>query len=189
MSPSPTVRAEIAGVELGCVLDTGAEASIIPSDVFHSKLETSMGNIDCVGTSMRIIGVTGTEVPVEGYIRARVRVEGREAVVGFLIVPRKHNGTRRQDFPVLLGCNALRALLQDSLPTASEFQFAQDCLNLSTEPKTTQIITESTEVTFPAKSVKSVRCMLNPAERGQAQGNLGWWLIEDQTWNLSCELG
>ena len=94
-------------MELGCVLDTGAENFIIPFNVSHSTTEPNTGNADSLDTSMRIIGVIGTEVLVEGY-GARVRVEGREAVVGFLTIPSRHSGKRHQEFPVLLGCNALR---------------------------------------------------------------------------------
>ena len=38
VSQSPTAIAEVAGVKIGCVLDTGAEASIIPSDVLSQHL-------------------------------------------------------------------------------------------------------------------------------------------------------
>ena len=177
------MKAEIAGVELGCVLDTGAEASIIPSDVFHSAIEPSTGNADSLSTAMRIIGVTGTEVPVEGYIRARVRVEGREAMVGFLIIPSGHSGRRRQDFPVLLGCNALRALLHDDVQVAStEFQFAQTCLNLPKRPEmTAQVISEADETVLPARSVTSVKCALDAPQERQGGDRLGWWLVGGDT--------
>ena len=180
ISPSPTVVAEIAGVELGCVLDTGAEASIIPSDVFHSQIETQTGNVDLLNAPMRIIGVTGTEVPVEGYVRARVRVGGREAMVGFLVVPRKSSGERRQKFPVLLGCNALRTLLEHDLADG-EFEFAGQCINLSKRIATEAWVqTKAAEVTVPARSVQSVRCTIDARGGGQTGDNLGLWFVEGE---------
>lgn len=46
VSPSPTVMAKIAGNEVGCVLDTGAETSIIPSDFFHEKIKPVLGLLE-----------------------------------------------------------------------------------------------------------------------------------------------
>lgn len=40
---SAIVMATIEGVGLGCVLDTGAEASLIPSDVIYQQLELKVG--------------------------------------------------------------------------------------------------------------------------------------------------
>ena len=165
-------------MELGCVLDTGAEASLIPSDVFHSQLKTQTGNVDQLGASMNIIGVTGTEIPVEGYVRARVKVEGREAVVGFLVVPQKSSGKRHQEFPVLLGCNALRALLQHNVADG-EFQLTQDCLNLpSRSVMEASVFTEASDVSIPAKAVQSVNCTINPLPFGETRDELELWLVE-----------
>ncbi|KAJ8020637.1 hypothetical protein HOLleu_40281 [Holothuria leucospilota] len=111
ISPSPTGVIDLAGVKLGCVVDTGAEASIIPSDVFHTMLADAVGPIGKLTSSIKIIGVSGVEVPVEGYIEVPVNYKGFSARVGFLITPREMVGGKRQEeFPVLLGCNALKSL-------------------------------------------------------------------------------
>ena len=122
--------AEVAGVQIGCVLDTGAEASIIPSDVFHSQLEAAVGEVSPFDSPVKIGGVGPTKVPVEGFVRIRILVKGQEATVGFLIVQRESCGKRQRDFLILLGCNALRALYFPSEEAQGEFQLVKDCLDL-----------------------------------------------------------
>ena len=121
VSPSPTVIAEIAGVRIGCVLDTGAEASVIPSHIFHSQLKTELGKVSPMNVSMKVIGVAGTEIPVEGYVRTSVSMDGREAVVGFLVVQQESSGSRHKDFLFFLGV----------MPSEHSFNMKKDMENFS----------------------------------------------------------
>ena len=43
ISPSPRGTIQIGGIQVGCVYDTGAETSVIPSSVFHSQLKGTLG--------------------------------------------------------------------------------------------------------------------------------------------------
>ena len=113
VSPSPSVMMEIAGVSVGCIIDTGAEASVIPAEVFSDLLEPSVGPLGKLGHSLSITGVAGTDVPVAGYIRAPISVLGREVVAGFLVTTdRLPLKGRSRDFPILLGCNVLKLLVE-----------------------------------------------------------------------------
>ena len=90
--------ATIAGVQIGSVLDTGAEASIIPADVFKKQLEPALGRFSPLNASVKIVGVSGTQIPVEGYVRTKISVDGREATVGFLVVRRESSGIKTTPF-------------------------------------------------------------------------------------------
>lgn len=39
ISSSPTAEIVTAGIKLGCLLDIGAETSLIPSSIYHSRLK------------------------------------------------------------------------------------------------------------------------------------------------------
>ncbi|PIK38980.1 putative transposon Ty3-I Gag-Pol polyprotein [Apostichopus japonicus] len=126
VSPSPAVVAEVAGVQLGCILDTGAEASVIPSQIFHSLLKPRIGPLGKLDTAIKIIGIAGTEVPVEGYVQATVKIERQETTVGFLIIKTGQLEGRKKDFPVLLGCNALRHFVKDDYTGCSREFLSSD---------------------------------------------------------------
>ena len=65
ISPSPRGTMQIAGIHVGCVFDTGAETSVIPSSIFHSQLKQKLGG-DAIkqtdGLSMNVVGTGGLEV-------------------------------------------------------------------------------------------------------------------------------
>lgn len=128
-SPSPTATVEIAGISFGCVLDTGAETSLMPASLYE-KYFSGIGSPGIVGDFFKVIGASGLEVPIDGYILVPLTVFGVTIDhCGFLIQrdsEMKMEG-RRAEFPVILGCNILRKLSQSKFdPT----QIASSDLNL-----------------------------------------------------------
>lgn len=182
VSESPTAIAEVAGVKIGCVLDTGAEASIIPSDVFHSQLQEAAGDVSPLKKLVKIVGVGPTKVPVEGFIRTRVLLNGKEASVGFLIVNRESCGARQKDFPILLGCNALRAFFPPE-ETQEEFQLVKDCLKFKgvDNAQIREVVTGALEVVLPARTIQHVECAMKSSQGGEAANESSVWFIQDLT--------
>ncbi|XP_033114931.1 uncharacterized protein LOC117115305 [Anneissia japonica] len=45
VASSPTATITLVGVELGCILDTGAMTSLIPASVYEEKLKPKLGNL------------------------------------------------------------------------------------------------------------------------------------------------
>lgn len=86
VSPSPTELISIAGVELSCIIDTVAEASLIPSQIYHSKLEPVFGPLGSMDFAIKIKGVGNAPVPIEGYLETEVSMQGRTVTVGFLVL-------------------------------------------------------------------------------------------------------
>ena len=62
---SPTAAIEIGVVPVGCVLDTGAGLSLMPSS-FNEKNLAGVAGLVNVGTFTRIVGENGLGVPFEG---------------------------------------------------------------------------------------------------------------------------
>ena len=133
LSPSPTVIASIGGIQQGCVLDTGAEASLIPSTIFHGFLEEVLGPLQKLPTPLMVVGVAETEVPAEGYVMAPVEIDGQVAEIGFLVVGswRPPSG-RKRDHPILLGCNALKVFadLRNANRSKGSLEIALDSLDI-----------------------------------------------------------
>ena len=179
ISPSPRVVAEIGDVKVGCILDTGAEASLIPVQVYHSRLE-SLGPIGKLESSVRIVGVEGRGIPVEGYVKATVKVNNHRAMVGFLVVDQEIiPGTRQEDYPVLLGCNALRAIMcqetnkDDFDITAQSMKMSQETSELSQIKR--NVTTGAALEVIPPKSVRPLRCSFDADVQDKSEGV---WLVE-----------
>ena len=123
VSPSPSVMMEIAGVSVGCIIDTGAETSLIPSEVYHSLLEPILGPLGDLEFALRIKGVGNAYVPVEGYLEAEVTLQNRTAKVGFLVLTDELAMVgRKKTHPILLGCNALKKFVSMSADGDKAFE-------------------------------------------------------------------
>ena len=136
ISPSPRGRMQIAGVQIGCVYDTGAETSIISSSVFHSQLKEKLGEnalkkMD--GLFMNVVGIGGLEIPIEGYIEVPVLLDGQSLRGSFLITKDSACRAVQLDQPILIGCNILRKLACDLFEKfpASGVSFVKDTLSRS----------------------------------------------------------
>ena len=178
VSPSPTVMADVAGVQIGCILDTGSEVSIIPSDVFHSQLTAALGCTEKLGFLVKMTGISETEVPVEGYVHARVCIGDHEAMVGFLVGQKMSTDGKRQDFPILIGSNGLRPLLGEEI---SDLELAKACLNLASETKQKRaqnVVTGSQQEVVAPRTVRHVQCHLDRSHVENPEDKSGLRLVE-----------
>ena len=163
---SPTARVKIAGVDTGCILDTGAEASLIPQSYFEEYLQPVLGPVGGDGGAIKVTGVSGTVIPVMGFLQAPVTVQGKTVDIGFLIVGNQALSQRRTAHPVLLGCNALRAIFGHvQIPQGDDnWRLVSQALDLSEEegrslPGPVFLRAESQEV-VPPLTIRRVRCQI-----------------------------
>ena len=132
---SPTAEIEIAGISVGCVLDTGAETSLLPSSFYREHLST-MG-IESLGRFVKIVGVNDLEVPVDGYLDVPIKIFGKTMMASFFVKPDSVTGTvgRRPEHPVILGCNVLRAIADAAMepvgPSREDWKLALRWMHLA----------------------------------------------------------
>ena len=113
LSASPTVFLEINGVLTGCVCDTGAETSLIPAEYYVSHLANADG-LAPVDSLIKLVGANNLEIPVLGVYTATLSVAGHKFDSCFLVKKPSDPDSvsaRRRKYPVLLGCNILRKML------------------------------------------------------------------------------
>ena len=135
MARSPTAAIEIGGVPVGCVLDTGAETSLMPYSFYEENLAGVVG-LENVATFMRIVGVNGLDVPFEGCLEVQITIFGQIIMASFL-VQQDATGSgveRNAKYPVILGCNLLRAIADRGMaplgPSKDDWQLASSWLKL-----------------------------------------------------------
>ena len=83
IASSPTATIDIAGVPAACVLDTGAVTSLVSAQFYRSHLATKVGSLQEVGTFVKLVGVNGLAVPVDGYLEAPVEMFGQKFTASF----------------------------------------------------------------------------------------------------------
>ena len=116
LAKSPTCSISIGGMDVGCVVDTGAEASIIPASFYHEELKSKLGELqDTNGLFLNVIGVGGIEIPIQGYVEVPIVVKGRQIMGSFLVVADQACATQNSSSPILLGCNILKQLTDVSI--------------------------------------------------------------------------
>ena len=109
---SPRAEIKLAGVPVTCVLDTGAETSLISGSFFRKNLAQKVSGVKPVGTFLKVFGVGGLQVPVEGYVKIPLSVNVHDVAAHFLVVSDSAEGELldRKRGSVLLGCNVLDLL-------------------------------------------------------------------------------
>ena len=142
---SPTGRALIGGVLANCILDTGAEASVMSSSFYHERLAPKGNELGEVGTLIRLLGANNLEIPLEGFVEVPVTILGYE-FKSILVVARDSSPnvqSRREQYPVLIGANILRVVAArladgDCKELSADWFMALSCLSPgrlgSTEP-------------------------------------------------------
>ena len=84
---NPSCVITIGGKDIGCIIDTGAEASIIPSSLYHTQLKDNVGELHQPdGIFLSVVGVGGIQVPIDGYIEVPIEVRGQKLLGSFLVV-------------------------------------------------------------------------------------------------------
>ena len=71
---SPTADIEIGGVPVRCVLDTGADTSLIPASFYHDHLTVMVKGLQSVGIFIKIVGVNDMDVLIEGYLYVPISI-------------------------------------------------------------------------------------------------------------------
>lgn len=113
----------INGVPARCILDTGAETSMISSQFYHGHLAKVVGELDDVGGFFKLMGANHLEIPLEGYLETQVEILGQRFCASFVVSSSKlcpDPGDKSSKYPVLLGCNILRKV-------ASNAKFLEVC--------------------------------------------------------------
>ena len=140
VAKSPTAEIEIGGVPVVCVLDTGAETSLIPSSFYYEHLTGLVKGLQSVGTFLKIVGVNDLDVPIEGYLDVPITIFGQTLMASFFVKPdtEGNSTSRRVKSPVILGCNVLRTIAEKSMepvgPSKDDWQLALRWIQL--EPGT-----------------------------------------------------
>ena len=114
---SPTADIEIGGVPVRCVLDTGAETSLIPASFYHEHLTGMVKGLQSVGTFIKIAGVNDLDVLIEGYLDVPISIFGQTIMASFFVKSDSASIStgRRVESPVILGCNILRVIAEKSM--------------------------------------------------------------------------
>ena len=111
VAPCPKGTVHIAGLDIGCIFDSGAEASIIPASVYHRCLKERLGGPQQEpGVFLNVVGVGEIEVPIEGFVEVPIKVRGQSLQGGFLVVVDRECSGTASEYPILLGCNILQNL-------------------------------------------------------------------------------
>lgn len=109
---SPRAKVILAGVPVQCVLDTGAETSLMSSSFYQKYLADKLSGLKPLGTYLEVYGVGGLEVPISGYIQVPLTVFHKTVDAHFLVVKDSCSDglLSRKQSPLLLGCNILEML-------------------------------------------------------------------------------
>ena len=114
ISHSPTAVIKIAGVEVPCILDTGAETSLIPYSFYQKYLANRVAPLGDASAFINLVGANDLSIPIVGYFETNVTVYG-QTLRGSFLVKQDNNTTprdgRRVSHPVILGCNVLRNIM------------------------------------------------------------------------------
>jgi hypothetical protein len=120
ISRSPTAEVNISGNNVKCILDTGADVSLIADSYYKSVLAPLREGPCPLGDHFSVYGVGGLKVPIQGYVVLPLTLNALTIDAHFLVVDDDLSGFRI-GVPVILGCNVLRAL-----KTAPVSQYSDD---------------------------------------------------------------
>ena len=107
---SPKAKVCLAGVSVECILDTGAETSLISSSFYYNNLADKLSNLKPVKSCVQVEGANGLQIPIVGYVEIPLSVQNHSFDAHFLIIDDSAQGKAiidRKRSPVLLGCNVL----------------------------------------------------------------------------------
>ena len=101
---SPKGQVLIGGVLSDCVLDTGAEASMVSFAYYHKHLAPQGNELGDVGNLVQLVAANNLEIPVEGFVEVPVIVCGHELKSILLVARDGPSGPskRRIQFSVLI---------------------------------------------------------------------------------------
>ena len=179
LAPCPTTEINIGGKNAHCIIDTGAETSLITSQFYHRHLKCSVGKLGDASAFINLRGANNLEIPVEGYFRTEVVVLGQRIKASFLVTTCQDNDMRqrREAYPILLGCNVLRLVSQNRncmsrVAVGSDWDLALKWLQSAETSKSSSVKDVSTATghtgtfdlevlepeTIPPRSIQAIGC-------------------------------
>ena len=75
----PIAELLIAGLPVHCVLDTGAETSLVTYQYYFDYLHDKLDNFNPDGKYIRVVGANNLSIPVIGVIEVPVTVGGQNS--------------------------------------------------------------------------------------------------------------
>ena len=172
---SPTASIVIGGVMAHCILDTGAETSLISSTFYDTFLTGKTNRVGAVGKFLRLFGANDLDIPIRGYLETSIQVFGISVInlKASFLVRADHGGEadneRRREFPIIIGCNILRTIstlgVTPSGPSKEECLVAlnwfesQGTSGVSTSHKVSGMYTVQDE-TIPPDTAKLITCRM-----------------------------
>ena len=109
ISRSPVAEVNISGNNVKCLLDTGADSSLISASYYKSVLAPIREGPCPLGEHFSVYGINGLKLPLQGYIVVPLTLGALTIDAHFLVVDDDLSGFRA-GVPIILGCNVLRAL-------------------------------------------------------------------------------
>ena len=102
MGKCPTAEVLLAGLPVNCILDTGAETSLVSYEFFSDRLEERIDNFDLVGQFVNVVGANELAIPVIGVIDVPITV-GNHTIDGSLLVRDEcvSSSPCRSEYPVI----------------------------------------------------------------------------------------
>ena len=114
---------------------------MIPSSFYHEHLTGVAIGLQSVGTFLKIVGVNDLDDLIEGYLYVPITIFGQTIMASFLVKSDTLNDYvgRRVKSPVILGCNVLRAIAENSMepmgPSREDWRLALRWIQLVSEPE------------------------------------------------------
>ena len=172
MGECPTAMVSIAGVPVECILDTGAETSLISDKFYFEQLESKTGGMDAEGRFVTVVGANDLSIPIVGVLDVPLEVCGR-SVQACLLVKQENrvcSSGRRKKYPILLGCNVLRKVTEVIPPEFRDtgWKFVKEVLGLTglkagnnqanTNDKSGHVVTGHSWEPMPARTIRVLEC-------------------------------
>jgi len=173
----PEAIVKLNGIDVRCLLDTGAQVSTITESFYRNHASTLGGFVD-ITDILRISAANGGDIPYIGYVECNLKALGCTfEEMGFLIVKDPDDDTmkqRKHNVPGVLGSNIFRSMRDvctkvKNLPENwGQILVLYEEINASDCTYDSHIrIPSNQTVIIPAGSIKVVEAQTKPAPKGK----------------------
>lgn len=106
---TPTVTAQMAGIKVECLVDTGSMVTLVTEAFYKQNLKSVCGKVQNSREMLNLRGANGLEIPYLGYLELDVVVGGVTVPRCGVLVLKDTAATvgRRRERPGILGTNVL----------------------------------------------------------------------------------
>lgn len=169
----PETSVKLNGVEIWCLLDTGAQVSTM-TESFYRNHALQLGNLVDITDILSLSAANGGEIPYLGYIECNLQALGHTFKdMGFLVVKDPINevvGQRKRNVPGVIGSNVFKSM-GDTLIDKDDISETWGqilALYKETTPYKSNIrIPSNHTVIIPAGTVKIVEAQTKPLPIGK----------------------